>query len=118
MRMKQIEVLVFEGCPNLDSTVGRTREAITYANVPADLRVIRVESDDDAKRLRFLGSPTVRVDGVDVEPTTAGREDFGLQCRIYSVGGRHQGAPPVDWIAAALRGDRRGDPSEGPTHAG
>ena len=118
MRTKQIDVLVFDGCPNLDSTIERAREAITRAKVAADLRVTRVESDDDAKRLRFLGSPTVRVDGVDVEPTTVDREDFGLQCRIYSVAGRHQGTPPVDWIAAALRGDRRDDPSEGSTHAG
>jgi hypothetical protein len=104
MRTKQVEVLVFDGCPNLEPTVERAREAIAHANVPAELRVVRIESDEDAKRLRFLGSPTVRVDGVDVEPATPGREDFGLQCRVYSVGGRYHGAPPVDWIDAALRG--------------
>ena len=118
MRPKQIEVLVFDGCPNLDSAIECAREAVARENVPADLRVIRVESVDDAKRLRFLGSPTVRVDGVDVEPATVVREDFGLQCRIYSVAGRHQGTPPADWIAAALRGDRGDDPSAEPTDDG
>jgi hypothetical protein len=112
MRTKQIEVLVFDGCPNLDSTIEHARQAITHANVPADVRVVRVETDADAKRLRFLGSPTVRVDGVDVEPATIGRGDFGLQCRIYSVAGRYQGTPPADWIAAALRGGRREEPSD------
>lgn len=68
MRTKQSEVLVFERCPNLDTAIERTREAIASTNVPAELRVVRVENDDDAKRLRFLGSPTVRVDGVDVDP--------------------------------------------------
>jgi hypothetical protein len=104
MRAKQVEVLVFEGCPNLEPILARAREAIARASVPADLRVVRVESDEDAKRLRFLGSPTVRVDGVDVEPARIVGENFGLQCRVYSVGGRLQGAPPVDWIDAALRG--------------
>jgi hypothetical protein len=104
MRTKQVEVLVFEGCPNLEPTVERVREAIAHARVPAELRVVRVENDADAKRLRFLGSPTVRVDGIDVEPATLGREDFGLQCRVYSVDGRYEGAPPVDWIEAALGG--------------
>lgn len=114
MGTKQIEVLVFDGCPNLDSAIERVREAMRLANVAADLRVVRVESDDDAKRLHFLGSPTVRVDGVDVEPGSIGREDCGLQCRIYSVAGRHQGTPPADWIAAALCRDQL-DESEGPT---
>ncbi len=103
MHTKQVEVLFLDGCPNLEPTIGRAREAIALADVAADLRVVRVESDDDAKRLRFLGSPTVRVDGVDVDPAMAGREDYGLQCRVYSVAGRCEGSPPVDWIAAALR---------------
>jgi hypothetical protein len=103
MRRKQVEVLVFDCCPNREPTVERAREAIAHANVPADLRVVRVETDDEAKRLHFLGSPTVRVDGVDVEPATSSRDDFGLQCRVYAVAGRYQGTPPLDWIAAALR---------------
>jgi hypothetical protein len=107
--MKQVEVLVFEGCPNVEATVAAAREAIAQAKVSADLRVVRIESDDAAERLRFLGSPTVRVDGSDVEAGTNHRNDFGLQCRVYSVAGRYQGTPPIDWIAAALRGegDRR-----------
>ena len=103
MRSKQVEVLVFDGCPNLEPTLQCVREAIARANVPADLRVVHVESDDEAKRLRFVGSPTVRVDGVDVEPSLGRDDDFGLQCRVYSVSGRHQGTPSVDWVTAALR---------------
>jgi hypothetical protein len=64
-----------------------------------------VESEEDAKRLRFVGSPTVRVDGADVEPAAAAREDFALQCRVYQVDGRLEGAPPTSWIASALGAD-------------
>ncbi len=103
MSTRKIEVLVFDGCPNLEPTLESAREAIAHASVPADLRVVRVESDDEARRLRFLGSPTVRVDDVDVDPAALERRDFGLQCRVYSVAGRYQGRPPADWIAAALR---------------
>ncbi len=116
MRAKQVEVLVFAGCPNFEPALETTREAIASADVPADLRVVQVESEDAARRLRFLGSPTVRVDGADVEPATRGREAFGLQCRLYSVAGRLQGAPPVDWIAAALRAPAVEDPEV--QHAG
>jgi hypothetical protein len=105
MSAKRVEVLVFDGCPNVDVALGRARAAVSSANVPVDVRVVRVESEEEARRLRFLGSPTVRVDGVDIEPGAKDRDDFGLQCRVYSVGGRLEGAPPAEWIVAVLRGE-------------
>lgn len=105
MNARHVEVMVFDGCPNIDVALERARAAVTSANVQADVRVVRVESDEEARRLRFLGSPTVRVDGADIDPTAIGRDDFGLQCRIYSVGGRLEGAPPAEWIVSALRGE-------------
>jgi hypothetical protein len=47
----------------------------------------------------------VHVDGVDVEPGAQARDDFGLGCRIYAFDGRLAGAPRMEWIAAALRGN-------------
>ena len=38
-------------------------------------------SDEQAQHERFLGSPTVRVGGVDVDPDAEGRLDYGLTCR-------------------------------------
>ena len=103
--MKRIEVLVFAGCPNVDATLERARLAIETSKVAAAVDVVHVESDEDAARLRFLGSPTVRVDGVDVDPGAAARVDFGMQCRVYPVDGRFEGLPPASWISAALRGE-------------
>lgn len=117
MNGRLVEILVFEGCPNGEVTVARARDAIERTKVPADVRIVRVESEVEAQRLRFLGSPTVRVDGIDVEEVARERDDFGLQCRVYFVAGRHDGAPPSDWIAAALRGGTRDDEKEGATHA-
>ena len=102
--MREVEGVVFESCPHIEATFGRARAAIVAAKVEADLRVVVVGSDDEALRLRFLGSPTVRVNGVGVEPSSRAREDFGLQCRLYLVEGRLGcGPPPVDWIASMLR---------------
>jgi len=103
---RRVDVLGFDGCPNVDEALMRARAAVEAADVRADVRLVRVRGDDDAIRLRFLGSPTVRVDGVDVERSATGRLDFGLQCRVYSIDGRLEGAPPVDWIVTALRGRR------------
>lgn len=102
---RRIEVMVFDGCPNIDVALARARAAVTDANVPALVQLVRVASDEDAKRQRFLGSPTVRVDGADIDPSAKGRDDFGLQCRVYAVEGHLEGAPPAEWITAALRGE-------------
>jgi hypothetical protein len=102
---RRVEVLVFDGCPNVEATLERARAAVVATRAHAEVQLVQVESDEEAKRLRFLGSPTVRVDGVDVDGSAKLRDDFGLQCRIYSVGGRLEGVPPLDWIAAALRGE-------------
>ena len=100
--MKNIEVLVLEGCPHVDLALERARAGIVIARVPAELSVSYVESKEAAARLRFLGSPTVRVDGVDVDPWPAQNETFGLRCRVYEVDGHLEGAPPASAIAAAL----------------
>ena len=105
MSKRLVEVLVFDGCPNLEVTLQRARDAVIGAAPSAEVRLVKVVSDEEAQRLRFLGSPTVRVDGADIDPTATERDDFGLQCRVYSVAGRLVGAPPAEWIASALRGD-------------
>lgn len=104
MSTRSIEVLVFEGCPNADVAIDRARAAIATTGAPAALHVVQVEGEEHARRLEFLGSPTVRVDGVDVDQTARERTDFGLQCRVYAVAGRLEGAPPVDWIEEAIGG--------------
>jgi phosphopantothenate synthetase len=69
MKTPFIEVLVFDGCPYVELTVERARAAVATAGViQADVRVVRVESGESALEQRCLGSPTVRVDGRDVEP--------------------------------------------------
>ncbi len=68
-----------------------------------DIALERVESPEDAEAQRFLGSPTVRVDGVDVEPGAAERADFGMKCRLYRFAERQTPTPPDAWIRSALK---------------
>jgi hypothetical protein len=105
MPRRVVEVLIFEGCPNGSVALDNVRSAISHAAVDSELRVVAVQTDADARRLRFLGSPSVRIDGLDVDVTARTRNDFGLQCRIYACQGRILGAPPMQWIAEALRAD-------------
>jgi hypothetical protein len=64
--------------------------------------VLRRITEHDVERERFLGSPTLRVDGVDVEPGAGDRTDFGLKCRVYRTAEGLSGCPADEWVLAAL----------------
>ena len=97
-----VELLYFDGCPGHGAFLPRLRELIARAGINDEVDVRRIESPEAAVTERFLGSPTVRVDGVDVEPGSGDRDDFGLKCRLYSVAGRLQGTPAEEWVIKAL----------------
>ncbi|MCP9490456.1 MAG: hypothetical protein MSC31_11360 [Solirubrobacteraceae bacterium MAG38_C4-C5] len=78
-------------------------ELLGRAASPADVQLVPVTSDDEARAQRFLGSPTMRVDGSDVEPGADERTDFGLKCRLYPTPQGLSGLPLDAWILAALR---------------
>jgi hypothetical protein len=100
-----VEVLYFGGCPSNEALLPRLRELVAEAGLQAgDIKLRCVDDLDVAERERFLGSPTVRVDGVDVDPAAAARADYGLKCRLYRSNGEVLGTPPDEWIRSALEG--------------
>lgn len=97
-----VEVLYFEVCPSHEALLPRLRELASEASVGEGIQLRRVESLEAAERERLLGSPTVRVNGADLEPGAADRSDFGLKCRIYRWNGSVSPTPPDEWIRSAL----------------
>ena len=98
----QIELLYFDGCPSHEAFLPRLRELLERAGVEAPIAQRRIESDATAQAERFLGSPTLRVDGVDVDPGAAARDDYGLKCRLYPTADGLRGTPPDDWVLEAV----------------
>jgi len=101
-----IELLSFEDCPNRDVALARTNAALGAERMTAEITHVLVPDAGTARALRFLGSPTIRVDGLDVEPTAHAAEQFGLMCRVYVNDREREGAPSQEMIRAALRGRR------------
>ena len=93
-----IEILFFEGCPNHAPTVALAREVVGALGLDTAIQEVRVETQADATQRRFIGSPSVRVDGKDIEPAARARTDYTLSCRIYPGGGM----PPRELLVAAL----------------
>ena len=94
-----IEILYFPGCPNYEPTVNLAREVLGDLGLEAEIREVAVENSEDAEALRFVGSPTVRVNGKDIQPEAENRTEFALSCRMYATGG----VPAKELLMEALR---------------
>lgn len=98
----RVEVLYFDGCPSYQRLLPRLREVVAELDLDAEIDLRRVESLEDADRERFLGSPTVRVDGEDVDVDAGSLSDFGIKCRLYRTSEGLKPLPPDAWIREAL----------------
>ncbi|GAB4364643.1 MAG: hypothetical protein Kow00128_06490 [Deltaproteobacteria bacterium] len=102
----KVEILYFEGCPNHTPAFELVERVLQREGIRAEVDRVEVPDFETARALRFLGSPSVRVDGVDIEPGREGDPPF-FGCRTYTVEGRTSGLPPEAWLVDALRkGDR------------
>lgn len=73
-----IECLFAPGCSSRDSTIALVQALIDRLGVDARIREITVSTHEEAARINFLGSPSIRINGIDIEPGTGARKDFGL----------------------------------------
>lgn len=95
-----LEVLYFDGCPSHASLLPVVRDLAAKHDV--ELNQLRIETVEQSEKSRFLGSPTVRLNGIDIEPGAQARTDFGMKCRIYRSSEGQSGVPPRAWIERAL----------------
>jgi hypothetical protein len=99
----KVEILYISGCPNQVSAVDCVREVLAQEEIPAEMVEVEVTDAANAQQVGFIGSPSIRVDGLDVEPAARGDRAFGMMCRTYFDGGQPTGVPPPDWIREAVR---------------
>jgi len=92
-----IEVLYVPGCPHYEPTMERVKTVLSSESLPDRPCGVAVNTDEDAKSLKFPGSPTVRVNGRDIEPSAT--TQIGLACRIYANG---SGVPTEPMLRAAI----------------
>lgn len=93
-----VEVLYFDGCPAFDELLPRLRALIG----DEEISLRRITTPAEAQIERFLGSPTVRADDVDVEPNASERDDFGIKCRLYPAADGLRHTPTDAMLTAAL----------------
>ncbi len=101
MSAPTVELLYFKGCPNVEAVRALVQRVAVDEGVTPDLRLVEV-TPEDAERLRFLGSPSVRVNGRDVESGADERDTFVFACRVYRTPVGFSGQPASEWVRAAL----------------
>jgi hypothetical protein len=93
----KVELLYFDGCPSWQDALANLRAVLGDGR---DIRLMKVETTEQAEAERFAGSPTIRVDGRDIFPV--GDEQYALACRVYDTPQGASGSPTVEMIRAAL----------------
>ena len=101
-RTVRVEVLARRDCPNRSIAITLVERAVRETGILARIEVVDMSTESQAQRRRFLGSPTVRVDGRDVEPGANGRQGFTLACRVYRTQRGLTGWPDERWVREAL----------------
>jgi hypothetical protein len=97
-----IEVLTSPGCPHRHAAIALAERVCDQLGSAAEVRVIDIPDQPAAEQARFLGSPTIRVDGLDVAPEAKSREEYAHACRLYRVGHSLHALPDEDWLRQAL----------------
>lgn len=97
----RVEVLYVAGCPSHRAAVAMVREVLDAQGVATQIEEVLVKDGEMARELRFPGSPTIRVNGLDVEGEPLSAASFALSCRLYS-GSKHAGLPPPEMIHRAV----------------
>ena len=98
----RVEVLFIEDCPNHGEAVEIVRAALLAAGQSANIHQVEIRTQAEAEARAFLGSPSVRLNGVDVEPEARSQRTYGLSCRTYRAGVARSGVPSMALVLHAI----------------
>ena len=103
----KVEVLYVAACPSHPAAVKLIKSILAAQGVVTEIHEVLVRDEEMASELRFLGSPTIRINGRDVVGESQIPQSFALTCRLYA-GSKHVGLPPEEMIHQAVTEARRG----------
>ena len=99
----KVEVYWWEGCPSTPEALELLQNVLAAKGLDAEVEIREVRTDEEALELGFPGSPTIRIDGRDVDPVGAAARP-ALTCRIYRLpDGRVSPVPSREQLEEALR---------------
>ena len=101
--MIKIDFLFWKECPSYPKAWEKLNQVLKAKGITPEIQQIEVRTDEEAQRYSFPGSPTIRINGVDIDPKGAKDQRLGLSCRIYwNDSGEAGPLPPEALIQRAL----------------
>ena len=99
----KIEFLYFDGCASYQPALNLLKMILRKEGIESPVKMIQVESDAMAEGLKFPGSPTIRINGKDIDDTHESiSEGYSKKCRVYDENGMLKGVPPAELIQRAI----------------
>jgi hypothetical protein len=92
----KIDLLYFNGCPSWQKALENLQTLIAEEHLDVSIRLVEVNSDQEATTRKFLGSPSIQVDGVDFWPEE--RDTFSMSCRVYRTSEGLRGWPSIEML--------------------
>jgi hypothetical protein len=109
-----VSFLFYEDCPSHEPALERLREVLAEEGIDTDVEVVEVQSEKQAQELRFVGSPTILLNGQDIDPPPPDSH-YALTCRVYHLeDGRISPLPSRGMIRQAIDAATKAEPVDGP----
>ncbi len=99
--MKEIQLLYFDGCPSWQTALANLRQVIETESLDFQVHLIEITSSQQAQEERFLGSPSFRLNSVDLWPET--RTRYNMSCRVYQTDQGMRGSPTVEMLREKIQ---------------
>ena len=110
----RVRFLYYEECPSHEPALERLRDLLREEGISTDVEVVKVETEEQAQQLRFVGSPTILINGQDIDPPPPDPY-YRLTCRAYRLeDGRISPLPSRGMIRRAIDAAARVEPVDGP----
>ncbi len=110
-----VEVIYWQECPSWKLALDRIKKAVE--EIEAEIEKIKIEvrereikDDEEAQKIGFPGSPTIKVNGIDIDPQGAEQNIKGLTCRVYKIGGKLLPLPPYEFIKQRIKELSKSEP--------
>ena len=96
----KIEFYYFENCPSYEISLQNLKDVIKDSAVNAELDIIRIDSVEDAEKFTFQGSPSIKINGKDIEDRN---DTYSFNCRLYKIEGKLTGVLTKEYLLLKLK---------------
>ncbi|MGZ4906515.1 MAG: DF family (seleno)protein [Halobacteriota archaeon] len=104
--IKKVDILYHGNCSHYPQAIERIKQVLTEEGIDAEINEIQITSEEEAQKYDFSGSPTIRIDGEDLESEEERQQGHAHaydSCRIYNYKGQLYMIPHKEAIRLALR---------------